>query len=267
MRQVPARDFIMTPTAERALAMIRMARDTSSVALFTGPAGLGKTTIIQRFLHEDREARHLTFSSASRNLSSVLKNIADALGIYLDGRSTYELNASIEHWLSHGSYGRREFMSVTPTVTYRGPYVICDEVQNIDLSALRQLLHFNDQYGLPIIAFGNDHTMKRTRANEAAFDQVDDRIRLRDRIERTRGDIAAICDGWQIRDTRARAWVFAYALKTTLRQLFDLLCAARDLSPADDIDVPHLQDALSLKKGPAAANDFLRKFSTQIEAN
>lgn len=265
MRQVPARDFIMTPTAERALEMIRLVRDKGSVALFTGPAGVGKTTIIQQFLHEDREARHLTFSSASRNLSSVLKSVAETLGVYLDGRSTYEINENVEHWLSRGADGRRGPFSFSPAVVYRGPYILFDEIQNIDLSAIRQLLHFNDKYGLPIIMFGNEHTMKRTRANEAAFDQVDDRIRFRDRIERTREDIAAICDGWQIRDATARAWVLAYALKTTLRQLFAFLTIARDLAADADMEVPHLQDALSFKEGKTSAKAFLLKFSAQIE--
>ncbi|WP_333825963.1 hypothetical protein [Pinisolibacter sp.] len=68
MKRTPAGEFVMTPTAERTLEKIRLVRDTGSVALFTGSAGVGKTTIVQRFLREDRDARYVVFSAASRNL-------------------------------------------------------------------------------------------------------------------------------------------------------------------------------------------------------
>lgn len=261
MKRTPAGEFVMTPTAERTLEKIRLVRDTGSVALFTGSAGVGKTTIVQRFLREDRDARYVVFSAASRNLSSVLKDIAKVLNINLTGRSTYELNKDIEHWLSWGSTDSGASLGFDSRKIYRGPYVVCDEVQNIDLNALRQLLHYNDMYGLPIIMIGNNHTINRTHANEAALDQIEDRIRFRDRIDRTRGDIGAVCDAWGIEDATVRDWVIAYAIETTWRRLFSLLRAAAELSADRQIGVSQLQDAIGFEGGIKAANEFLRKLT------
>lgn len=263
MRRTPANEFVATPTAVRTFEKIRLVRDTSSVAHFTGPAGVGKTTIIQSFLREDRDARYVVFSSASRNLSSVLKDVASALNIRLDGRSTYEINREIEQWLSWGRRSSNSACGTKHKELYRGVYIIFDEIQNIDINATRQLLHFNDEYGLPIIMFGNEHRIKRTQATEAALDQVEDRIRLRDRIDRTREDIVAVCDFWGIEDVNARGWVLAYALGTTWRQSFNLLRTASELADDGPINVQNLQDALGFKEGKKAANDFLRRITHQ----
>ena len=263
MRRTPAREFVVTPTAVRTFEKTRLVRDTGSVALFTGPAGVGKTTIIQSFLREDRDARYVVFSSASRNLSSVLKDVANALNIRLDGRSTYDINREIEHWLNWGRSGNNSVFDISPGNIYKGAYILFDEIQNIDLNAIRQLLHFNDQYGLPIIMFGNEDRIKHTKASKAAYDQIEDRIRVRDRIDRTREDIAAVCDVWGIEDANARGWVIAYALTTTWRQSFTLLRTAVELADAGSIGVSQLQDALGFKEGRKAASDFLRKFTDQ----
>jgi DNA transposition AAA+ family ATPase len=263
MRRVPAHDFVLTPTAERVLEQIRLARDTGSVALFTGPAGVGKTTIIHRFLGEDRDARHLTFTAASKNLNGVLKSVAQGLGVYLNGRSIYEIDEDVRSWMSRNCYARRDRSAIMGDMIYRGAYIVADEIQNINLDALRQLLSYNDEFGVPLIMFGNEHTMKRTRANEAAFDQIDDRIRYRGQVTRTREDIAAICNHLGIEDRTARAWISAYAVTTTLRQLFALLRVTFELTDSQAIGVSELNDALGIQKGKTFATEFLRSFSAQ----
>jgi DNA transposition AAA+ family ATPase len=263
MRRVPAHEFVLTPTAERVLSQIRTARDTGSVALFTGPAGVGKTTIIQHFLGEDRDARHITFSAASKNALGTLKTVAAGLGVYLSERAKYEINEELRGWFRRGCYTERAGSSLMRSIVYRGDYIIADEIQSIDLDALRLLFAFNDEFGVPLIMFGNEHAVKRTRASEAAFDQIDDRIRYRGQVTRTREDIAAICDGFGVEDGAARAWIGAYGLTTTLRQLFAVLRAAFELANSQDIGVTELNDALSLMKGKSFAIDFLRSFSAQ----
>jgi DNA transposition AAA+ family ATPase len=237
--------FIFTPTAQKIIEMIKAARDRNSVALFTGKAGVGKTTIIKYFTDHDRDAIHLTLSPAKRGLLPIMKEIALALGVYLErGNATY-IDKQIEHCIKWENTSRDER-------TYKGKYIIFDEIQNANLNALRQILSYNDAFKFPIIMFGNEHTLKVTRASEAIFDQIDDRIQYRDRVVQTRADIAAICNGWGIRDPDAVAWVIALAGFTTLRQVSDLLQHTIAYAGENAVRVDHLAETLLAMKGNQA---------------
>lgn len=100
-------------------------------------------------------------------MKAVLTMVMDVFG----------LDTGTNHVLSMVETLRRRL----PDRAADGRYLIVDEAQFLAGDVMRQLLTYADhrEAPLPIVFAGNEHTLKKTHANFAAFDQIETRIGFR----------------------------------------------------------------------------------------
>jgi len=133
-------------------------------ALITGPAGVGKTEALAEAARRDKRAVMVTVTPAEKSMRSVLALVMEAFAF-----DTYNSDlASMAEVLRHR----------LPDRAAVGSYLIVDEAGILGGDSMRQLLTYSDNHDfpLPIIFAGNEHSLKRTRANAAAFDQIMSRM-------------------------------------------------------------------------------------------
>lgn len=218
-------DYIETPTCVRVIAALRYAQMAGDIAVVYGAAGLGKTQAIKHFKTLAPNVWHATMTKASATVVPALEVIVEALGLTPTGGAN-KLHAVVCKRL----------------VNTNGLLVI-DEAQHLTEAALDQVRGIHDATGIGIALVGNEAVYARmTGGNRAAYlDRLFSRIGKRVRLIRpTQEDIAALLDGWNVRDGKTRVLLLDIASKPGgLRGMGKVLRLASMFAAAERRSVSH----------------------------
>ena len=203
--------------------------------------GMGKTSTARNLAATDANACLFEASRARQSYGGMLNALMKAEQLWVASRSNADKAEVLESHFSR----------------FASRYIICDEAQNLDGEALRYLMTFNDSFSTPIILLGNKELIRKTRGHDAAFDQIDDRIT--DRMELagpSAKDIQSFCIEFNVsRDAYSR--MIAWGVKTSLREIADLLANAKSFIERGPIEIDQIADAIRDRHGPAAAQSFI----------
>lgn len=202
--------------------------------------GMGKTYTARLIAQEHADAIFITATREFRNFGGLVECLLDASGCYTVARHNREkvavLKSNLENW--------------------PGAFLICDEAQNLDGEALQFLLELWDQFKIPVVLLGNRDLIRKTRGDEAAFDQIANRVT--DRIELTnptRADVESFCVEYDVAfDAYPR--MIAWGQSVAFRDIADVLenAAAIASGPVRLDDISH---AIKDRFGEKTARQFL----------
>ncbi len=241
----PVDRFVRTSTVqliEEAFATAIAARLVEPVAI-VGEPGVGKTTALAEIARTRGSVAFITVTPTDRRLKATLAMVVDALRIPTDAFYAADLASALEYNLA--SY------------VDSGWSLIVDEVQLLDAEAVFQLCKYSELFRLPLILAGNSHSLKRTRANASAIEQVRSRIGRWLVIDGvSTDDLREFAIDANVEGKDAHELVIRYGRKQSLREVVRLLDAARGFAgEAGSIRLPALQEALASILGPKRAQE------------
>jgi DNA transposition AAA+ family ATPase len=211
---------------------INFAMMTSLAAVVRGPAGMGKSSSIAHLSGEIDGIRYFEVLQGVRSIQALLDCVSGAFE-----RSPTPLR----HMPDLLGRLRQE-------ASYRRVCLVVDEVQRAGADGIRMLLSINEHCGIPVVLVGNNAALKRTRANEAAYDQIEDRVaKWYDLQKPIAEDIVAIARQWGVAGKDSLDALVAYGLPRTVRQVALVLRTARSgIEDGDPIDHSTLTRAIKL---------------------
>ncbi|WP_282265982.1 AAA family ATPase [Stenotrophomonas sp. PS02298] len=193
-----APDYIETPTCTRVIDALRYAQLAGDMAVVYGSAGLGKTKAIIKYKTMAPNVWHATMTKASANVVTSLEVVVEALGLTPSGGANK----------LHAAACRR--------VANTNGLLVVDEAQHLTEAALDQIRAIHDATGIGIALVGNEAVYARmTGGNRAAYlDRLFSRIGKKVRLIRpSQEDVAALLDGWNVRDGKTRTLLSDIASK------------------------------------------------------
>lgn len=221
---------------------IDFAMMTSLAVVVRGPAGMGKSSSIAHLTEEIRGIRYFEVLQNIRSNQVLMDCVSAAFG-----RSPTPLRhmADLFNRLRHDN-------EIQPGC------LIVDEVQRAGADGIRMLLSINEHCGIPVVLVGNNAALKRTRANEAAYDQIEDRVaKWYDLQKPIAEDIIAIARRWGVEGKDSLEALVAYGLPRTIRQVALVLRTARaGVEDGAPIGHPTLTRAIQIL-GQAVPNTLL----------
>lgn len=190
--------YVDTATGAKVIAGLRYAQLAGDMAVIYGGAGLGKSEAIRRYAHIAPNVWHATMTRASANVVTSLEVVVETLGLGAQGGAN------------------RLYGAICKRVTGTSGLLVIDEAQHLTEAALDQIRAIHDATGLGIALVGNEQVYARmTGGNRAAYlDRLFSRIGKKVRLLRaTPEDVAALLDGWQVREAKARQLLTEIAAK------------------------------------------------------
>lgn len=204
-----------------------------AAAVFGAP-GVGKTTALTHLATENPRALLIHVGSTRTSPRAVVSMIADAMCLYVAGRSAWQIGEIIESHLGHPAAQDEIFMF--------------DEAQNIPQGFLKDIVDWPQRFGVPVLICGNEHILKRTKAASAAFDQIDSRIGKRIRLGApTREDFETIAIDFDVFGTDARNACASYGANTSIRALVSMLETARTFADGGKLGLDEIRRAVVFK--------------------
>jgi DNA transposition AAA+ family ATPase len=204
-----AQAWVETPTSAKIVNAFEFARNTPSITVVYGGAGVGKSHTAKRYAAQNcpeymghgssctvRGAFYVTVTRSSRSLTGVLGRIADAVGC--------------------GTYFSRNDMIEAHILERLGPgdLLIIDEAQHLGLDALDGIRAFHDEAGIGIAYLGNQrfYSVVAKKNLAADFAQLHSRIGMRLHVPNPEdGDVDAVLEAWGVRGRQERAFGQAVA--------------------------------------------------------
>ncbi|HEY8163868.1 MAG TPA: ATP-binding protein [Methylocystis sp.] len=203
-----------------------------AAAVFGAP-GVGKTTAMTDIAAKNPNVVLVHVGSTRCSPRSVAAMIADAMRIWVEHRSAWQIMDIIESNLRHPECN---------------DVFMFDEAQNIPVGFLKDILDWPKRFGAPVLICGNEHILKRTRASGAEFDQVDSRISKRIRLGApTREDFETIAIDFDVFGTDARNACAAYGGNTSIRALVSMLETARTFAEGGKLGLDEIRKAVVFK--------------------
>lgn len=190
--------FVETPTSARVIGALRYAQVAGDMAVIYGSAGVGKSESIKRYRLTAPNVWHATMTRASANVVTALEVIADALGLTVSGGAN------------------KLHKAICKKLAGTGGLLVIDEAQHLTEAALDQVRGIHDETGIGVAFVGNEQVYARmTGGNRAAYlDRLFSRIGKKVRLTKsTQEDVAALIDGWAVRDAKTRALLLDIASK------------------------------------------------------
>ena len=230
MRPVPREGVVRTSVYQRVEAAVEYTLALRHPSIIRGPAGIGKTTALADLCAKDANAALISASGMQKHVMQMMRLIADALGIWQHGRTSYEVYASI--------------VQGVPEEAAKGKYLIVDEAHRLNLDTIREIFDLWEHCGLPIVLCGNNEVAKKTRVHAATFDQISSRIGKEVSLSRNEpNDFVMLGIERNVEGKPAYEALTNYGLKTSMREAAQLLDAARLLvGPNGSIQLQHIQE-------------------------
>jgi DNA transposition AAA+ family ATPase len=236
------RRFIETSIHEQVQEAAQFATSMRAVSLVVGRPGNGKTTSVRRIAETDTGATLIDFKPRYRTVKGMHKAMMEAYGWFHNHRNGYDLEEAAE------ACARR--------CAETGEYFIVDEYQNFDLEAVRALLRFNDDFGLPIVLVGNFSRLRRTKADAHTFEQITSRIWKRIKLDNpTRQDFIEIGVEYNLEGQAAYEELIVLGHNTCIREVVQTLETARELrGEHGSLNVENLREAVNFLTEGATKN-------------
>lgn len=235
--------FVRTATVqliENAFEKALGARIIEPVAII-GEPGVGKTTAMAYIAASRDKVAFVTGMPSNRRLKAFLSVLVDAFGIATDAKFAADLASVLEYSL--------------PYRAEQGWSLIVDEVQLLDADAVFQVCKYAELFALPIVLAGNSHSLKRTRANASAIEQIRSRVSnwlVIDGV--SEADVREFGVNANVEGKDAYALLTRYGLKTSLREVTRLLHEARVFAgTSGPIRRQAIAEALTSLLGPKKA--------------
>jgi len=223
--------FAATSISRRVHETIDFAVKTAGTAVIVGPAGIGKSAALAEYCAANTNAYAFELEQTRKTLKRLAEAICEVFNIYVYREYSAEIfDVLIDRLVDD---------------VHRGNFLIIDEVQNAGLDGIRMLLTLHEHLGMPMVFVGNPAAIKRTQANAAVFDQVEDRVGRWVRLERPLPeDIQSIGIDYEVQGKDAYDALIAYGVHFTIRKAVRLLQTARQLAgEKGSIRYHHLIDA------------------------
>lgn len=150
--------WVATDAANRMLAVIRATVNGRGMGLITGPAGVGKTMVLEAVKPEYTGSILIRVMQSERRCTGLISSIARILGV--PSRSTI----SVTHRL------------VVEALKGSGKPIFIDEAHKLKHDALEALRDIHDEAGVPIVLCGTIDVKKSVQDTEANFGQFSSRI-------------------------------------------------------------------------------------------
>ncbi len=245
------RRYVDTPTARLVLGAAEWSADSRQNVLITGPAGVGKTHALKEAARRDKRAVLITMAPARHSMRGVLSMVLEAFRLDSSSMHIGAMADVLDHRM--------------PYEAAAGRYLVVDEAQLLPAGAMRQLLTYSDhdEWPLPIVLAGNEHALKKTRANAAAYDQIRSRMTKHVQIRAmSTGDVEAFCVDWNVEGREGYAAMQAFGAGRNCREIDKLLIQARQFAGATGpIRAGAIGDAITALYG----RDLTRKIAAEKE--
>jgi DNA transposition AAA+ family ATPase len=161
-------------TAYRAIEdIVSYARVTAQAVSISGPPGIGKTFALEALAQKIPSARYIHFAKALGSASPALRLICDHLDIGGGQQHCGTMWRSLETYFEQRLRYRDDFLAPD------APALFLDEAQCLNLDLLKDILDLPQRYKIAIVVCGNRTLLKRTRAVDAAFEQIESRVARR----------------------------------------------------------------------------------------
>jgi DNA transposition AAA+ family ATPase len=230
--------FIETDTYREVKDAVEFGLRTREPIIITGPSSVGKTTALVAIVERDPRAALVTLMPSAKSMRALLRATCEAFGFHTDRGYREDLYDILRHQL--------------PGAAERGRFLIVDEVQLLGLLEVFELVKFSEIYGLPVVLCGNEHALKRTNANAAAFDQIEMRkgkwLRLKGVSE---ADLIAFCVDHNVEGREAYDLIVRFGRRSLLRNVVRVLREARQFAgEKGPIRAANIADAMAYLYGP-----------------
>ncbi|MEP4768252.1 MAG: AAA family ATPase [Roseibium sp.] len=198
--------------------------------LISSKPGMGKSTALRHYARK-LGAFYCEVGHADKTVKGMLKMIIEATGFGTSYRFVKDLSDTAVARLYEGYSSKR--------------LLIVDEVQNLDLSAFRELLRIHEEAGCALVLSGNDKRLARTRIHDSALDQIVSRLGFRVELgSPLEEDCRDIAVDYNVEDTEAYKALAHFGRQTSVRDLVRLLVFAEKLKgQSGSINLHHLKAA------------------------
>ncbi|WP_275783565.1 AAA family ATPase [Pararhizobium gei] len=241
----PPKGFVETSIYKRVKSAVDYTLTVKYPSVIRGPAGLGKTTALNKLHWNDPNAVLISASGMQKHLLQMMRLIADAMNIHVFGRTSYEVYSAI-------TTGIRERAS-------EGTYLFIDEAHRMNLDTLREIFDLWENYGLPIILCGNNEVAKKTRTRASTFDQISSRIGKEVSLTVMEPhDFVLFGIERGVEGIEAFDALTSYGMRTSMREAAQLLDAARLIvGGSGSIKVGQIKAAAEYSFGSKKARQML----------
>lgn len=179
-----------TPTATRLTSLFKWAQSGEIVLIITKP-GIGKTRTAERFEANDPNVWLATMSPSTAGVSTMLIEVAAAIGLGEVKGSPQQLARQIK-----------------TRVKGKKGLLIVDEAQELNDKALNELRGIHDQTGLGLVIMGNEVTVGQMAGKKSGLAQISSRFSMRHvQADPLSGDIDALLDAWGIEAADQRSFL------------------------------------------------------------
>jgi DNA transposition AAA+ family ATPase len=237
--------FVEINAARQVRSVMEEALADQYPTLVTGEPGTGKTTALLRYVAEMR-GFYCQVGHPNRTVRGLYLMLMDTFGFWHHSKFTADIAVAL--------YSR-----LTPEWGEPRRLLVVDEVQALDLVALRELLNLQETCNLALVLSGNDKRLAATQSHDSALEQIKSRIGARVRLGKPFAeDCRDIAIDFNVEGRDAHAAVASFGIRTSIRDLVRLLQAAGRVATAGTIQLRHVEQAIMTVYGDPAALDLLQ---------
>lgn len=249
--------FVETTSALQVRGIIEEAIADEYPTLVMSEPGMGKTTALRHYVDE-MGGFYWEVRESEGTVRQMYLSLMTAFRFWHDSRHTNDVAAALFAQLGDYTENRR---NSAPYDDRPAPFLVVDEFQNLDLTALRELLRMAERARLPLVLSGNDKRLAKVKSHDTALNQVKSRIGARVTLKSPYPqDCQSIAIDYNVEGREAYEALAAYGGQTSLRDLVKLLKASgRCTQGQGSIQFRHIEQALmTLNDGDRRALKLLR---------
>ncbi len=239
--------FVDISASKAVRSAIEAAVDLGYPSLITGEPGTGKTTAL---LHHTAELSgvYCQVGQASKSVAGMYQMLLDAHSYGTDAKFLRDLSDVVYSQL------RPSYMDE------RGRLLVVDEIQTLDLAALRELLNIQETCRIPLVLCGNDERLAKTNSRDSAIDQIKSRIGVIRKLGKPLPeDCRDIAIEFNVEGKDARTALETFGCQTSLRDLVRVLEIASVITGGfGSIQLRHIEQATLKKYGDPSALALLK---------
>ncbi|MEN3794584.1 AAA family ATPase [Fulvimarina sp. MAC3] len=220
-----------------------------------GRAGTGKSTAL-RMIAKERGYHYTEAEYASKSVEGLYASILrDCTELYDVPKWRAKKVAAVEQMLHP-----RQTLAQNGEWDWVPSVLVVDEIQQVELTCLRQLLQTAERAGALLILAGNERGLASGRGRPAEdLEPITSRLAIRIKIEGcSKRDCELIASKHGVEGMPAFRACVAYGAAHNLRELVSLLEIARQMATGPSIDESAVHHAAMVKHGKKEAVKLLK---------